>query len=97
VNLKKIIESTSFLLIDVRTKSEYAEGHIPGSYHVDFYNPEFEKIVKSRLKGKSVALYCLSGRRSKRAASKLKEAGIEIYELNNGFLDWQQSGLSVVK
>ena len=36
-------------LVDVRTASEYAEGHIPNAVNIDIYSPDFaEKIAKIR-------------------------------------------------
>lgn len=94
---KKIIESDSVVLFDVRTKPEYAGGHIPGSINVDVNDPDFSILVKSNSKGKSIALYCRSGNRSKFAATQLTDLKVEIYELNKGFIDWQQSGFPIKK
>ncbi len=92
---KKVIESKSVLLIDVRTDGEFKAGHIGGAINIDVNNPDFVSLVKSKFKVKSLALYCRSGNRSKMAASKLSEMGVTIYELNSGFKDWVQAGLPV--
>ncbi len=92
---KKIIESQSVFLVDVRTEGEFQAGHIKGAINIDVNNPEFASLVKSKLKVKSLALYCRSGNRSKFAASKLSDLGVTIYELNSGFKDWVQAGLPV--
>jgi len=89
---KKIIESDSVVLFDVRTKPEYDGGHISGSINIDVNDPDFSTLVKSKSKGKSIALYCRSGNRSKFAITKLTDFKVIIYELNKGFMDWQQSG-----
>lgn len=94
---KKIIESDSVVLFDVRTKPEYDGGHITGSINVDINDPDFSTLVKSKSKGKQIALYCRSGNRSKLAVTKLTDSKVVIYELNQGFLDWQQSGFPVKK
>ncbi len=92
---KKIIESKSVFLVDVRTEGEFQSGHIKGATNIDVNDPDFASKVKSNLKVKSLALYCRSGNRSKLAASKLSEMGVTIYELNSGFKDWVQAGLPV--
>lgn len=94
---KKIIESESVVLFDVRTKPEYDGGHISGSINIDVNDPDFSTLVKSNSKGKTIALYCRSGNRSKYAGTKLTDLNVEIYELNRGFIDWQQSGFPIVK
>lgn len=94
---KKAIESDSVVLFDVRTKPEYDGGHIPGSINVDVNDPEFSTLIKSKSKGKQIALYCRSGNRSKLAVTKLTDFKVAIYELNHGFMDWQQSGFPIKK
>lgn len=61
-------------LLDVRTKEEYREGHVPGSRNIDVA----EIItVTSVIKDKTapIFVYCLSGARSARAVSALKSMG----------------------
>ncbi len=94
---KKIIELKNVVLIDVRTNAEFIEGHITGAINIDVYDADFTTLVKSKTQGRSIALYCRSGNRSKLAASKLTDLKVEIYELNYGFKDWVQSGYSVNK
>lgn len=61
------------ILLDVRTKEEYAAGHIPGSINVTL-----DEIMAGRLiripEGK-LFVYCLSGGRSSQATRILKNAG----------------------
>ena len=60
--------------IDVRTKEEYAEGHIPGSINIEL--DEIEKIVDIiKDKNSHIYLYCRSGHRSGIALNKVKELG----------------------
>ncbi|MFZ4724129.1 MAG: rhodanese-like domain-containing protein [Paludibacter sp.] len=90
---KNIISSKSVILIDVRSESEFTQGHIPKAIHIDVNGDDFEKEIKKiAKKNKQLALYCRSGRRSKIAASKLSNLGIQIYDLNNGYTEWQKSG-----
>lgn len=92
IEFNKVLETKEVTLVDVRTAQEFSQGHIPGAINVDVYNPDFVSKVKTIAAGKPLALYCRSGRRSKLAASKLSGLGVEIYELNNGFLEWVQAG-----
>lgn len=70
--LKEMDSNT--VLIDVRTKEEYNEGHIPGSINIEL--DEVEKIVDI-IKDKNIHiyLYCRSGHRSGIALNKVKELG----------------------
>lgn len=62
------------VLIDVRTKAEYRDGHVPGSKNI-----QLEKInsATSIIKDKTtpVFVYCLSGSRSNMAVKSLKNMG----------------------
>ena len=62
------------VLLDVRTKDEYQSGHVPGSKNIDA--GEIEKTV-SVVSDKVTPLFvhCLSGARSGRAVSTLKNMG----------------------
>jgi len=95
VDFSKLLETKTVLLVDVRTVAEFSQGHIPGALNVDVNDPEFVNTIKTLNKGKPLALYCRSGRRSKLAASKLTGSGINIYDLDYGFLDWIKAGLPV--
>ena len=70
--LKEMDSNT--VLIDVRTKEEYAEGHIPGSINIEL--DEIEKIVDIiKDKNSHIYIYCRSGHRSGIALNKVKELG----------------------
>ncbi len=75
-------------LVDVRTAKEYAEGHIPGAVNIDVSSPDFVEKVSALDKKRTVALYCRSGRRSKRAAEQVVSLGFEVVELNGGIISW---------
>lgn len=76
-------------IVDVRTAREFEEGHIPGAVQIDVNDRDFlEKCRIGLDTGKTVAVYCRSGRRSKEAAAILAAAGYRVIELSGGFLGW---------
>ncbi|MBR5802756.1 MAG: rhodanese-like domain-containing protein [Bacteroidaceae bacterium] len=91
---EKVMADTSYVLLDVRTATEYAEGHIPGThFNIDVLQESFEnEALKVLGKGKKVALYCRSGNRSKNAARILSEKGFQVVELSTGFKGWKAAG-----
>jgi len=94
---EKTIADTSVVRLDVRTAEEYAEGHIAGALNIDVQNDRFEQMADSILpKDKTIALYCRSGRRSKKAATILADKGYNIVELNSGYIGWTGAGKEVV-
>ena len=63
------------LLIDVRTKEEFKESHLPNAINIDYEN--VAKIAKAigQDKNRSVVLYCHSGRRASIALKELNKLG----------------------
>lgn len=94
----EVIADPAVQRLDVRTPAEYTEGHLPGSLNVNVLDPQFLQMADSLLqKDRPVALYCRSGRRSKKAADLLSKAGYQVYELATGFQGWQQAGQEIEK
>lgn len=86
---KKLMDSESgYVILDVRTEQEYAEGHIPGAILIPDY--EISEKAQSVLTDKDqlILVYCRSGRRSKNAASLLEEMGYTRIREFGGILDW---------
>lgn len=89
-----IIADSSVQRVDVRTDSEYGEGHIAGSMNIDVKNADFAQLPEDQLcKSQKVAVYCRSGNRSKKAATVLQDMGFEVIELGVGFNGWKQAGM----
>lgn len=94
----EIIKDTAVARLDVRTAGEYAEGHIDGAVLADVLQDDFLDKAKSQLPaGRTVALYCRSGRRSKKAAALLAGEGYDVVELDTGWLGWTAAGFDVEK
>ena len=81
--IKKIKEGA--VLIDVRTKQEFMEGHLEGAILIPYYEiiSKIGGIVFD--KEKIIILYCKNGGRSIKAYKILKKLGyINIYNLKDG-------------
>ncbi|TLP80315.1 rhodanese-like domain-containing protein [Maribacter sp. ACAM166] len=76
--------------IDVRTASEFNNGHIKNAINIDVFNPNnFKNYFVKLDKEKAVYVYCRSGARSKKAARKLLKMGFtHVYDLKGGYLSW---------
>lgn len=86
---KSVILSNDVQCVDVRTESEYQDGHIEGSINIDVLNPDFSKTATDILKKEqTVAIYCRSGNRSKKAGEILAKMGFHVVELNVGYKGW---------
>ncbi|MEG1564686.1 MAG: rhodanese-like domain-containing protein [Bacteroides sp.] len=93
-----LIEDQEVQRLDVRTTAEYTEGHIPGALNLNVLDHSFAAMADSILEKKApVALYCRSGKRSKKAAALLSAKGYRVYELESGFNGWTGAGKAVDK
>ena len=72
-------------LVDVRTDAEYTRGAIPGSELVTL--DELRENVDS-FRGEKVIVTCRVGQRGHTAASILMQHGIEVANLDGGYLTW---------
>lgn len=85
--------STSHLLIDVRTPEEFATGHIRGAVNipVDSLESRLNEVPGEQ----PIVVYCRSGNRSATASQILAQAGYtSIYDLG-GLNDWTAQGFPV--
>jgi rhodanese-related sulfurtransferase len=85
-------------LLDVRTASEFKQGHMSNALQADWTNSaEFAERVKYLDKNKPLLVYCASGVRSGQAAEWLVKKGfVKVDNLTGGMIAWKQAGLPVV-
>ena len=93
-DFEQLVKKGEMRVIDVRTRSEYAEAHIAGAENIDVNQPDF--IERLCLKG-DVAVYCRTGKRSARAAMLIAEQGYNVYDLGGGIMAWRQAGKPTVR
>lgn len=89
-------KSKNHQIIDVRTPTEFKEGFIEGAKNINLKDDDFAKEITSLDKDKPVYIYCRSGHRSGIAAKKMIDLGFkEVYDLQGGILNWEQSNNEV--
>lgn len=94
----ELVADSSVVVLDVRTASEYAEGHIEGSINIDQGQSDFMEKVRAALPAdRKIAIYCRSGRRSANAAGRLADEGYLCVNLKGGIIAWKESGKPVVQ
>ena len=85
-------------IVDVRTPTEFREGHIAGAVNMDFFGASFDSQILTLPKDKPILLYCRTGNRSAGAYDAMTKEGItNILHMNEGITVWQQDGLPVQK
>ena len=91
-------DNPNFLILDIRTPEEYAEGHLAGAVDLDFYAETFRESLAKLDRAGRYLVYCRSGARTKKAMEIMVELGFqEIYILAGGLNSWLAAGLPVVK
>jgi rhodanese-related sulfurtransferase len=85
------------VILDVRTKEEFEEGHIANAININVESDTFLSQIAKLDKSKTYAVYCRSGRRSADAVAKMSnEEFISLANLNGGVIDWANAGLPLV-
>ena len=98
IAFEQIIRNADVQLVDTRTQAEFDEDHITGAILIDIRKDDFDlQITKLLQPGKPVAVYCRSGLRSRKASERLLLQGFQVFNLDKGFNQWKQDGMSVVK
>lgn len=76
------------VLIDVRTREEYREGHIAGSINIPLDEMD---LITARVSGKDTPIFvhCRSGARSSQAAVRLKQLGYSKVRNIGGLMSYK--------
>ena len=96
--IKKNTNNPKFIILDVRTTSEYAEGHIALATNIDVNAPDFAQKISKLNKSRMYLVYCRSGHRSANAVEIMKGQSFKtIYNLDGGITKWISDNNPVVK
>lgn len=83
-------------VIDVRSATEFAGGHIPGALHIPLGH--LTDRAGEIPRGRPVVVHCQSGGRSAIAASVLEQLGVgEVTNLSGGITAWAAASLPIEK
>ena len=81
-------EESGYIILDVRTRSEFAEKHIPGAINIPNETIGTDEIPELPDKDQLILVYCRSGNRSKQASEKLAALGYTNIVEFGGINDW---------
>jgi hydroxyacylglutathione hydrolase len=83
-------------LVDVRQKSEWNEGHIPGAIHIEAGRMAWDELPFPH--DKPLAIQCATGNRSMSAASVLRRRGYQnVIQVEGGINKWKMNGFEITK
>ncbi len=88
--LQGLLSKKDTVVIDVRTPSEFAQGHIPGARLINLYDAAFGEKIAQLDKSKNYYINCRSGNRSAMACRKMQKLGFEnVWNVSGGIMAWK--------
>jgi rhodanese-related sulfurtransferase len=92
------LKSSEAVIIDVRDKDEWDEGHIPSALHLSRGTIELDIEEKVPDTNAIIICHCGGGGRSALAAESLQKMGYKnVRSMAGGFKAWKAIGLSTTK
>lgn len=92
------------VIVDVREKSEWDDGHLDGALLLplswlreESKGEKFAEKLSEKVPKKILYLHCRSGKRVLAAAAILRKHGYDARPLKAGFEDLKQAGFTVAK
>ena len=96
--LTRLVNKESAILIDLRKKEDYENGHIMTA--LNYPHQEFDNQMHEleKFKDRPIILVCDMGRNSANTGEKLKKAEFKkTFRLNGGMMTWTQENLPVIQ
>jgi thioredoxin len=98
LKFNSLLKTGNGIILDVRTPQEFSRGHIANATLINISDKDFINKVAVLQKDKPIYIYCLSGSRSWVAADYLAKNGFkQVYNLQQGLIDWQRNNLPLEK
>jgi sulfur-carrier protein adenylyltransferase/sulfurtransferase len=94
----RLTNGGGYMLLDVREREEYREGHLHGAISIPrgFLEIRVEEAVPD--KGRPVIAYCAGGTRSLLAAKQLRDMGYtNVVSMSGGYSAWKGAGYSWIQ
>jgi phage shock protein E len=85
--------SEGAVVIDVRTPSEFAEGHLADALNIDVSSKTFAAKVGALDKGKTYVVYCRTGSRAGQAVEAMADLGFTDLVNGGAFDDLAAAGV----
>ena len=91
--LDRIASGTAPVILDVRSRAEFARGHVPGARHIPFYliSRRIGEVIAA--KDTDIVVYCGHGPRAVVAGLALRRKGYSrVSYLEGHFSRWRREG-----
>jgi rhodanese-related sulfurtransferase len=92
--LARIEADAAPVILDVRSRAEFANGHVPGARHIPFWRVSRRIGNLAIPSDAELVVYCGHGPRAAMAARALRRHGFtRIIYLEGHFSNWRNAGL----
>ena len=96
--LTRLVNKENAILIDLRKKEDYENGHIMTALNYPHQEFDNHKYKLDKFKERPIILVCDMGRNSANIGEKLKKAEFKrTFRLNGGMMTWMQENLPVIQ
>lgn len=90
--------SEEFVLLDVRSKDEFEESHLPNAINIPHLEILKDQAILEAYYGKKLVVHCHSGRRAGLVTDVLgKNSFASVHQLEGDFAAWKSSNLPLVR
>jgi len=93
-------DNPNFVIIDIETPEEFAQGHIENAINITYGSENFRDELDKLDKDKIYLIYysCACGGIDKKALDLMKELGFkEVYKISGGLDNWKAAGLPTIQ
>ena len=96
--LVRLVNKDNAVVLDVRERSEFDEGHIVDAVNIPYGSLESRIDELAKYKEKPVVIACKMGQHSGAAGTLLQKNGFtNVVRLSGGYSEWRGQNLPVVK
>lgn len=89
--------NTDFVVLDVRTPTEFANAHIADAININYYDANFSAQLNALDHNKMYLLHCAAGSRSTPTFTSMQNKNFrEVYHMNQGINAWIAAGYPTV-
>ena len=89
--------NTDFVVLDVRTPTEFANAHIADAININYYDANFSAQLDALDHNKMYLLHCAAGSRSTPTFTSMQNKNFrEVYHMNQGINAWISAGYPTV-
>ncbi|TVP51818.1 MAG: rhodanese-like domain-containing protein [Halomonadaceae bacterium] len=93
----QLLNHDEAIIVDVRERKEFREGHIKGALHMPLASVAENKRELQKHSDKLIILADKSGQHAAMAGKQLQKEGLNVARLAGGMMDWRAANLPVAK